>query len=57
MDDLISRQEVIEKINCWIDNGEYRCTNATYYLTKRNETNTGYGVTIIDKEESENLND
>ena len=35
MDDLISRQLVLEQINCWIGSGEYRYTNATDYLTKR----------------------
>lgn len=34
-DDLISRQAVFEQINCWIGSGEYRHTNATYYLTER----------------------
>ena len=35
MDDLISRQAVLEQINNWIGSGEYRYTNATEYLTKR----------------------
>ena len=35
MSDLIEREAVREQINCWIDSGEYRCTNATYYLNKR----------------------
>ena len=34
-DDTISRQAVLEQINCWIGSGEYRYTNATDYLTKR----------------------
>lgn len=33
--DCISRQAVIEQINCWIGSGEYRYTNATDYLNKR----------------------
>lgn len=33
--DCISRQAVLEQINCWIGSGEYRYTNATSYLTKR----------------------
>lgn len=33
--DCISRQAVLEQINCWIGSGEYRYTNATYYLTRR----------------------
>ena len=31
----ISRQAVLEQINCWIGSGEYKYTNATEYLTKR----------------------
>lgn len=34
-EDCISRQAVLEQINCWIGSGEYRYTNATSYLTKR----------------------
>lgn len=34
-EDAISRQAVLEQINCWIGSGEYRYTNATDYLTKR----------------------
>ena len=34
-EDAISRQAVLEQINCWIDGREYEYTNATYYLTKR----------------------
>lgn len=34
-EDAISRQAVFEQINCWIGSGEYKYTNATYYLTKR----------------------
>ncbi len=34
-EDAISRQAVIEQINCWIGSGEYRYTNATDYLNKR----------------------
>lgn len=33
--DTISRKAVYEQINCWIGSGEYRYTNATYYLMKR----------------------
>lgn len=33
--DCISRQAVLEQINCWIGSGEYRHTNATDYLCKR----------------------
>jgi hypothetical protein len=33
--DAISRQAVLEQINCWIGSGEYRYTNATDYLNKR----------------------
>ena len=33
--DYISRQAVLEQINCWIGSGEYRYTNATHYLAKR----------------------
>jgi len=33
--DAISRQAVLEQINCWIGSGEYRYTNATHYLTRR----------------------
>lgn len=33
--DAVSRQAVLEQINCWIGSGEYKYTNATYYLTKR----------------------
>lgn len=33
--DAISKQAVLEQINCWIGSGEYRYTNATDYLTKR----------------------
>ena len=33
--DCINRQAVLEQINCWIGSGEYKYTNATYYLTKR----------------------
>ena len=34
-DDSISRQAVLDQINCWIGSGEYRYTNATHYLTER----------------------
>ena len=34
-EDAISRQAVLEEINCWIGSGEYRYTNATDYLNKR----------------------
>ena len=34
-EDVISRRAVLEQINCWIGSGEYRYTNATYYLTER----------------------
>lgn len=34
-EDAISRQAVLEQINCWIGSGEYRYTNATHYLTRR----------------------
>ena len=34
-DDCISREAVLEQINCWIGSGEYRYTNATHYLTRR----------------------
>lgn len=34
-EDAISRQEVLEQMNCWIGSGEYRYTNATDYLRKR----------------------
>ena len=34
-EDCISRQAVLEQINCWIGSGEYRYTNATHYLTRR----------------------
>lgn len=34
-EDAISRQAVLEQINCWIGSGEYRYTNATDYLNKR----------------------
>lgn len=34
-EDAISRQEVLEQINCWIDSGDYRYTNATDYLRRR----------------------
>lgn len=34
-EDAISRQAVLEQINCWIGSGEYRHTNATDYLCKR----------------------
>ena len=34
-EDAISRQAVLEQINCWIGSGEYRYTNATDYLTRR----------------------
>lgn len=33
--DVVSRQAVLEQINCWIGSGEYRYTNATHYLTER----------------------
>ena len=33
--DAISRQSVLEEINCWIGSGEYSYTNATDYLNKR----------------------
>lgn len=36
--DTINLQKVLEQINCWIGSGEYRCTNATEYLTKRIKT-------------------
>jgi len=34
-EDAISRQAVLEQINCWISSGEYGYTNATHYLTRR----------------------
>ena len=34
-EDAVSRQAVLEQINCWIGSGEYRYTNATDYLNKR----------------------
>lgn len=34
-EDAISRQEVLEQMNCWIGSGEYRYTNATDYLRTR----------------------
>lgn len=34
-DDCISREAVFEQISCWVNSGEYRYTNATYYLTRR----------------------
>lgn len=34
-DNCVSRQEVLEQINCWIDSGDYRYTNATDYLRRR----------------------
>lgn len=34
-EDCISRERVLEQINCWIGSGEYRYTNATEYSTKR----------------------
>lgn len=34
-EDCISRQAVLEQINCWIGSGEYGYTNATYYLMER----------------------
>lgn len=34
-EDAVSRQAVLEHISCWIDNGEYRFTNAEHYLAKR----------------------
>lgn len=33
--DAISRVDVLEQINCWIESGEYRHTNATWYLGNR----------------------
>lgn len=34
-EDCISREKVFEQISCWVNSGEYRYTNATYYLTRR----------------------
>lgn len=34
-DDAIGREKVFEQISCWVNSGEYRYTNATYYLTRR----------------------
>lgn len=34
-EDAISRQEVLEQMNCWIGSGEYRYTNATDYFRTR----------------------
>lgn len=33
-EDCISREAVFEQISCWVNSGEYRYTNATYYLTR-----------------------
>ena len=53
-DDVVSRQAVLEQINCWIGSGEYRYTNATDYLNKRikalqavnSQENVGYWMPI-----------
>ena len=34
-EDAISREAVLGQISCWVNSGEYRYTNATYYLTRR----------------------
>lgn len=31
-EDAVSRQAVLEQINCWIDSGEYKFSNAAHYL-------------------------